>query len=115
MVGIATAMIIVFMVIFSEIYGDNLDDKRRILAEDYGYSLQNEFIVAASTSNGYTRTFDVPETLEGFEYGVEISGASLILNYTYNILVLPIPNVEGNIVKGSNMISNINNTLCLNC
>jgi hypothetical protein len=111
----ATAMIIIFMVIFSELYQDNLRDKKAILAQDFGYSLQNEFMMAAQARSGYSRTFDIPQNLEGFPYDVSIISNVLVINYTDNIFSLPIPEANGIIKKGTNIIANKNNTICINC
>ena len=111
----ATAMIIIFAAIFSELYQDNLRDKKRILFEDYGYGLQNEFIMAKQTRPGYTRTFEIPQNLEGFDFQVFIIKNVLLLNYSDNIIHLSIPNITGYVQKGTNVITNQNNTLCLNC
>ena len=111
----ATAMIIVFMVVFSELYQDNLSDKKRIIAEDFGYSLQNEFIIAGETKSGYSREFEIPTTLEGYEYEVYIVNNVLVINYTENVFALPIPEVTGDLKDGINRISHINNTICVNC
>jgi len=115
MVMAATGMIIIFTVIFSELYQDNISDKKRILFEDYGYGLQNEFLMAKQTRPGYTRTFEIPQNLEGFDYQIRIINNVLILNYTVNTFQISIPNVTGNIIKGTNTIINENDTLCLNC
>ena len=49
MIMAATAMVMTFMLVFSGLYQDNFNDKKRILMEDYGYALQNEFILAAKS------------------------------------------------------------------
>ena len=115
MVISATAMVIIFTVIFSELYQDNLRDKKRILFEDYGYALQNEFFMAKQTRPGYTRTFEVPQNLVGFDFQILIINNVLLLNYTDNIFPVSIPNITGYIQKGTNVIINENDTLCLNC
>jgi hypothetical protein len=111
----ATMMIIGFTVIFSELYQDNLSDKQNLLIEDFAYSVQNEFVIAIQTKPGYTRQFEVPTKLEGFSYDVSINSNMLVFEYGDNIFSLPIPKVQGNIVKGTNTIKNKNNTICLNC
>jgi hypothetical protein len=114
MVMFATLMVIIFMFLFSELYQDNLKDKKRILFEDYGYSIQNEFIMASEARPGYMRSFFIPNNLEGFDFSINIIDTSLLINYTSNTFVLPIPKITGNIKKGSNMIINYNNTIMLN-
>ena len=55
MVMSGALMVVIFMVTFSELYQDNITDKKRILAEDFGYSIQNEFIMAAEAKSGYKK------------------------------------------------------------
>ncbi len=115
MVMISTLMVIVFMSVFSLMYQDNIKDKKRIILEDYGYSLYNEFILASEAKSGYVREFQVPYNLEGFDYEAYILGDVLILNYSEGTLPYNIPETQGQIVKGRNLIKNINDSICLNC
>jgi len=112
MVASATFMILIFVVVYSVIYQDNISDKKQILAQDLGFSIQNEFIMAVQVRDGYRRTFLVPDTLEGIKYNISIIGNALMLA---NITPIPIPAVVGEIRKGKNTIVKENNTLCLNC
>jgi hypothetical protein len=111
----ATSMVLIFMVMFSELYQDNLSDKKRILAKDFGASVQNEIIVASETKPGYIRYFDVPEEIEGYDIELSIINSVLLVNYTDAVVVFNIPTVVGQPVQGLNKIENINDTICLNC
>ncbi len=113
MIMAATMMIILFTVIFSEIYQDNLRDKKAIIFEDFGYSIQTEVIMAAEAKPGYMRNFTVPEKLEGFGYEITILNSTLLINYTDNIFEIPIPKTSGNLKKGLNTIINENNSIIL--
>ncbi len=115
MVISAMFMVIVFMVVFSELNKDNTRDKKSMLAEDFAYSVQNEFIIATQVLPGYRREFFLPYTLEGFDYTISIINNVLRINYTDNVFELPIPEINGVIQKGKNIIVNQNNTICLNC
>ena len=111
----ATAVVIIFMTIYSDMYQDNLTDKRAIVMEDYGYSLQNEFLIADEAKQGYERTFEIPYNLEGFEYDALIINNVLVINFTENMYTFPIPDVQGVLQKGDNKITKKNNTICVNC
>ncbi len=115
MVMSATVMVIVFMIVFSELYQDNLTEKKQIIMEDFGYSLQNEFVMASESKPGYSRTFNLPYNLEGFDYEIYILSSVLIINYTDGVFPFKIPDTNGTIIKGDNEIQNINHTICLNC
>lgn len=115
MVMAATVAMIVFMTVFSDLYKDNMNDKKRLLAEDFGYYLQNEFKIASNAKEGYVRNFELPMKLEGYEYGVFVINDTLILNYTQGLLYFPVPSHEGNLAKGVNSIRNVNGSICVNC
>ncbi len=83
--------------------------------EDFGYSVQNEFIMASESKPGYTRTFNLPYDLEGFDYEIYIINSVLIINYSDGVFPFQIPGANGALIKGTNIIKNINRTICLNC
>jgi hypothetical protein len=107
-------IVIIFMALFSSIYQDNLKSKKVIVFEDFGYSLQNELLIASQVHTGYRRTFLVPAKLDGFDYNISISHAMLLVDYSDNVFALPIPNVTGSFIKGTNVILNQDNKLFLN-
>jgi hypothetical protein len=111
----ATLAMIVFMSVFSELYQDNMSDKKRLLAEDFGTMMQNEFLIASQTRDGYFREFDVPAKLEGYSYGISIRNSTLMINYSSGILFFPVPQHTGALIIGTNNISNFNGTICVNC
>lgn len=112
---ISTILLIVFMVVFSQMYQDNINDKERILAEDFGYFLHNEFILASEAKPGYIRKFNMPYNLEGFSYDAYIINTVLIINFTDGEIPYNIPETKGQLILGAiNTIQNINNSICLN-
>ena len=92
-----------------------MSDKRRILAQDYGYALQNEFLIASSAKEGYFREFKIPQRLEGFSYSFQVNNNSLSLNYSDSLVYFALPDHSGQLVVGKNNIQNINGTICVNC
>jgi hypothetical protein len=107
-------IMIIFMALFSEIYQDNITNRKTRLFEDYAYGLQTEFILASQVAPGYRRAFVVPERLEGFAFEAYLSNSMVIVNYSDNMFALPIPNVTGVLVKGRNIIVNNDNEIKLN-
>ncbi len=115
MVMMGAVMVIVFMTLFSELYQDNLKDKKKILAEDYGYYLQTELILASEAKSGYKRVIDIPYDLEGFDFDLYLISSVLIINFSDAAIPFNVPKVNGQLVKGKNTIENTNNSICLNC
>ena len=112
----ATAIIISLMGLFSHLYQNNYVDRERIIIQDFAYSVQNEFIMAAKSKSGYVRNFELPNKIEGINYDVSIMNSSLLfINSTNQYVSSRIPTTSGQIIFGQNVIKNINNSICINC
>lgn len=112
--AIATIMIIIFMVIFSELYQNSLSQKKITIANDFGKSIQEEFIIAAQVKPGYKRQFFLPDNVDGFEYSILNENSILWLNFSDLRLSFNIPITYGQIKKGNNIIEK-NEYICVNC
>jgi hypothetical protein len=115
MMIVGTIILVVFILMISELYDDNASDKKRLLAEDFGKSIQQEFLLAQRSKPGYSRDFEMPDTLEGFSYDAFIVNSILVINYSEGQANFKIPSTNGQLVIGENTIRNINDTICLNC
>lgn len=97
------------------------------LIEDMGSVIGDEITLALGVEDGYSRTFEIPQTLRGINYSVEIWSSSdmktnhseLVLQYVNftkrheTVRILP-KRVNGIIYKGKNNITKENGTVCLN-
>jgi hypothetical protein len=115
MVSISIFVLFTFLYIFSELFNDNLAQKEKILFTDFAASMQKEFTMAGDASLGYSRSFIVPVTVEGFHYNIWNTRNSLVINYSKGQLGLVIPDTNGTIIIGANTIENTNGTICINC
>jgi hypothetical protein len=115
MTGIALVISFILIIIIGERIGINTWEKKEIVLNDYGYYLQNEFIIAAESYPGYRRSFYVYEELENIDFSLNNTKNVLIFNYSKGDLVWLIPETSGHIKKGNNLIQNINGTICINC
>ncbi len=113
--GMGIVVTVVFMFVFSELIGQNQDEEMRTSFEDYSYYIQNEFIMASTSREGYSRFITVPYELNHYEFDIMNTQEFLILNYSMGDIVLRIPITHGNITKGINRFQNINGTTCVNC
>jgi len=92
------------------------DDGNRQIAEDIADFAYREIEIAKSASDGYSRSFEMPGTINGISYNISIiDNRELVVNYLdkEHIRFLP-SNVAGNIVKGSNQISRSNGVVLIN-
>jgi len=97
------------------------------LIEDMSSVIGDEITLALGVEDGYSRTFEIPQTLRGINYSVELWSSStmktkhseLVLQYVNftkryeTVRILP-KKVNGIIYKGKNNITKENGTVCLN-
>lgn len=112
-----SVMFLIFTIFFFAV-GIKLSDIQRnneiSLLEDLGTYVQNELRLASSAEDGYYREFELPKTLFGRDYDIEISdyGGSgitdVVLKYVNSTIVhevvMPLGNVTGTIDKDASTI-----------
>ena len=107
------AFLVFYLIIFERV--EMLNNRRAIiLGEDVATKVQKEIILATKVSDGYQRRFSLPETLNGMDYNISISGKELTVKIPKTEIVKNIPNVIGNISNGSNIIQKKNGFIYLN-
>jgi len=106
------------MMIFTIVGRDKMVDLRReeeyIALKDVSLTVQSEIFIAANVESGYIREFDLPDSLDGINYTIGISGAYLISESENHDYTLRISSVAGNIIKGANVIRNEEGVVHLN-
>jgi hypothetical protein len=114
---VAMSMVIAFgyLYIFGDMYRDIQRDKRSLVMQDFGQSLQLELITASQMTAGFKRTIVLPQKLESFSYTVVTQKNTLSIDFEDGEATFLIPSATGNLVIGQNTIENRNGTLCLNC
>lgn len=75
-------------------------------AEDLAYSLQAELILADQLTTGYHRAITLPQTLRGQPYTVTSTKESLTITKNELTVTLAIPEINGTLQKGLNVITN---------
>lgn len=115
MIIAATFVVIVFIIVFSTMISNDNIDKKKVIMKDFGYYLQNEFIMASKAKQGYKRSFILPYSVEGVKYNVYINDTLLVIDYFDNFFTLRIPQTNGQPKIGNNIIIHNEDTICLNC
>ena len=79
--------------------------------------VKTEIEIAYGVEDGYKRQFFLPDYVNGYDYNATIKeGSELLITYRYkNYISFFSANITGNITKGYNEISKINNTIYMNC
>jgi len=129
-IGVTTfmfAIFILFMGIFAVRMGNIKEEANWQRLKDVSEIVEAELEIASSVEDGYSRSFSLPQRIEGKEYemnlyaydGVTITATTMYIRYinfsmgTNYSVRLP-NNVRGNIYIGENNITKSNGTVCVN-
>ncbi len=117
----------IFLLVIAERMVDVQNQKDRQLIEDMSSVIEGEIDIATGVEDGYSRTFEIPQTLKGIDYSVTLISSTtmktnyskLVLKYvdftkTYETVKLLPKNVDGFIDKGENNILKKDGIICLN-
>ena len=111
--GFLIAMLVVVLIydMNKERSLERTDSKMR----DFAYTVQSEIILASEMNDGYQRNITLNEEIEKTDYSIYIMEISnftqLSIGYDDKTINYRIPNVEGIIDKGNNLLRNINGTV----
>lgn len=128
--AIMSVMFLIFIIFFYAVstrLTSTQRDNEISMLEDLGTFLQNELRLATTAEDGYYREFEIPETLNGYDYTINITDygglgfSDIILRYVNHSFqyshVLPVGNVTGSIDKNINTtikVRKINNVVVVN-
>ena len=106
LIGFAFLALIVFLGVFANGIKDLSNQKESFLIKDLAAKLQKEVNVAASVNDGYYRSFELPERLDGsVDYFVITYNRTLTVNSSNAAFSVRIPIIYGkNFTKGTNTI-----------
>lgn len=116
---LASFMLLVVLGFFSVTSSRMLEaseEGNRKTAEDIADFAYREIEIAKYVSDGYIRTFEMPQTVNGVNYSIAIiDDREIVVNYLgyEHVKFLPV-NATGNILKGNNKISKVNGLIFLN-
>ena len=127
LVGFMFLVFNVFLLVIAQRMVDVQDQKDQALIGDMSSVIESEIVLAAGVEDGYSRTFEIPQTLKGINYSVKLINSTtmktnyseLVLEYvdftkTYETVKKLPKNVDGVINKGKNKIVKKAGIICLN-
>ena len=110
--------LIFFLTIFLGIIYDNISEKSKeketIVVKNLALSILDEITLAAKSSNGYYRNFEVPETINSKSYEINITSERVYIKTSANAMSYPVQNITGKLKKGVNIIKKENGIVYLN-
>jgi hypothetical protein len=114
-VTIVFLFFIVFVSGFADRYRDIKMEKERLAAKDLALKVHDEIALAHNMEDGYTRTFTLPDRIEGANYTIGITGNYVAVTSEHAEYSLAVAPVTGDVQIGNNTISMTGGTVCLGC
>lgn len=116
LVGAMMFVFITLLAVFQQSVSRRATEQRDAEFTELALTVQNEIAIAASATDGYQRTFILPETVRGLAYNITLVSQSvyIISENSRHALSLPIQNATGEIFIGDNIIRKINGEVLLN-
>ena len=118
-VAFMTLFLIVFLAAVSQKLVIATDDRTRGLAEDLADVIESELTLASSAQEGYSRTFQLPFSLDGKQYSILFyDKASTGASFTMVVVRIPLSggeytasrvlpdNILGTLSPGNNLVTN---------
>jgi len=117
--GVAFCVVFILLAAAVSLSTDNTKTKTYYEMDDLGRSLQEEFLLASQLEDGYTRKINLPMTLNGLQYTVlmnqsSYSNAYITLSYKDIEIFYAIPQTNGSMHLGDNVLRKVNGTLRMN-
>ena len=114
---LAGFLLFMFIMIFGVISSNTSDISRKrdiLRGEDLVTKVQKEVNLAAKVVDGYYREFQLPQKIGSKNYTIRIVENEVIASTDKNDFWRVIPNMTGNITKGTNRINKTNGKIYLN-
>lgn len=106
LLGFMFLVFVGFLAVVTNKILDAKGDEKLKIAEEIALIAKDEIDLASGFSDGYKREFQIPNTIDGNDFDIEILfDRELVVNYLDAEYVVFLPdNVEGNVGKGVNEI-----------
>jgi hypothetical protein len=90
-------------------------DNEFLAVEDYAFSLQKEIMIASQVDDGYERSIELPDDINGVAYSVNVSNTTMVVSSPNFEHVLYIPEATGQFTVGQkNTIRNVGGRVYIN-
>ena len=114
LVGFMLLLLLGFVSYESEKMSNMQEEKEYVLLKDLGYKISSEFNIAATSHQGYTRKFVIPNELDGVDYNLSQQNNIILLDSKKAEYHITVQAFSGNLKKGNNTIKNINDNIIIN-
>jgi len=116
LVGAMLFFFIAFTYTIQKNVASKTNEQRNLEVNDLALSVKSEIDLAFSSSDGYERTFSLPNKILNLEYNITLVEGFVYLQAENNkiSLAIPVRNVTGQIQIGDNVIRKLNGEVFLN-
>ncbi len=116
LIGVLTFIFLMFLFVLQMNLSDEHEENRNLFIKEIVVTIQNEISLATNSVDGYYREFQVPTTLFGLDYTVEIVAGLVYIHTDDNryALSLPVSDIIGSPQTGNNVIRKENGLVYLN-
>lgn len=104
----------IFLLIIQQNVSEKNLEKENVIATNIALSVKGEIDLATGASEGYSREFNVPQTLIGKQYEISLIDQRVFISADKIGISYEVLNVTGNIIKGKNSIRKKNGIVLLN-
>jgi hypothetical protein len=110
--------VLFFFISFFTIIQLNIEEKNKdkeiIILQNLALNVQDEISIASKASDGYSRSFSIPNNVLGKDYVINITETLIYVKLKDFYISYKIPEVNGQIKKGPNFIRKQDGSIYLN-
>ena len=116
LVGTTLFFFTIFFLGVQESISDKLKEEKRIITQDIALQVKDEIDLAFKSSDGYYRKFDIPNKIKELDYEVSIIESLVYVKTDDNkhAVALPVSNITGQPIIGTNIIQKKGGIVYLN-
>jgi hypothetical protein len=106
----------IFFIVVNETMEDKIDERMTLQLKEIATIVQDEIILASKSSDGYKRNFNIPASLNGISYKINITDGMIYIRTDdlNDALSIPATPVIGDIKIGENVIKKQGGQVFLN-
>lgn len=114
--GVVIFMFLTYTFFIQSQIADKSYERRNLMTQEVAYTIRDEVNIALEATDGYSRTFKLPNTILNVDYNATIFGDSIYVRTLdgKHAIAIPIANVTGQLIIGDNTIRKSNGVIYLN-
>jgi len=116
LIGTVMLFFVLFFVAIHNNMSTKIRERQNIMFKEVVLSVQDEINLALKSSEGYERSFKIPQDIAGKDYEINLIEETVYIQSDDDkiSMAVPIPSVNGDVVKGDNIIRKQGGVIYLN-